>query len=375
MEDHLAVRRELLQNCRQIIVKAGTRLLTDQKRIATLVSGIAAIRQRGIRVLLVSSGAVGMGMKELGMTKRPQELSAVQALAAIGQCKLMSIYEEECAKFGFKTAQLLLTAADIRSRERYLNVMNCINALWDKDILPIVNENDSVSVDELKFGDNDYLCGVLASLTSSKLAVILTTEEGLRSRNTDGSLGERLSVVPKVDASIRGMAGGTDNSEMSIGGMSSKLRAAELVNASGACLWIADGREPGILERILNGDDVGTVFLPGDHKVSGHKRFLRFFADAAGFLLVDLRAAAALVERGSSLLPSGVIAVEGNFKRGDTVNILDATGSVIARGLVNYSSEDCIRIKGAHSDELPSLLGHPADDEMVHRDNLTLVGD
>jgi len=372
-ETDLSLRRSLMANCRQMVVKAGTRLLTDPARIDELVDGIAAIRARGIRVLLVSSGAVGMGMAQLGLKKRPRELAQVQALAAIGQCRLMAIYQEACARRRFHTAQLLLTAADLRSRKRYLNVMNCINALWEKDVLPIVNENDPVSIDELKFGDNDSLAGLLATLTGSDLTVILTTESGLRERDAAGNLGARIPVVRKFDAALRAMAGGTDNSEMSIGGMASKLKAAELVTASGDYLLVADGREPDILKKILAGEDVGTLFVPGADRMPGHKRFIRFFARSAGTVTVDAGAARAICGKGGSLLPSGVTGVAGSFNRGDTVDVAAPDGRVIARGLVNYGAADCLRLKGFHSAELIKLLGHTADQEIIHRDNLTVL--
>lgn len=367
------IRQKVLSECRQVIVKAGTRLLTSRESIAELVKGLAGLRADGRRVLLVSSGAVGMGMKALKLTKRPKELAKVQALAAIGQSHLMSIYEEESRKHGFQVAQLLLTAADLSSRERYLNVMNCINALWDNDILPIVNENDSVSVDELKFGDNDTLAGLLASLTGSELTIILTTEEGLRNRNADGTLGERISVVEEVDETIRGMAGGTDNSEFSIGGMSSKLRAAEIVTTAGEYLWIADGRVPGILNAISAGEDVGSLFLPHSRRLTGKKRWITFFSKVSGALLVDAGAVKAVKEQGKSLLPSGVRFVSGEFQRGDTVEISGPDGVPFARGLVNFSAAECLKLCGHNSGELHAALGPNIDEELIHRDNLALL--
>ena len=363
-------RRQLMARCRQVVVKAGTRLLTDHERIRALVRGVAGLRAQHRRVLLVTSGAVGMGMRELGLSRRPRQLAEVQALAAIGQCKLMAIYREECARLGFGAAQLLLTAADLRARGRYLNVMNCINALWDRGVLPIVNENDSVSVDELKFSDNDQLSAQLATLTGSPLTIILTTEQGLRERNEDGSLGARISVVEKLDPRIKAMAGGTDNSEFSIGGMSSKLLAAELVTAAGEHLWIADGRDPEMLDKIARGEDVGTLFVPGPSRLPGRKRWLRFFARCSGALVLDDGAARAVGEEGRSLLPSGVVAVRGTFKRGDSVELVDGSGRVLARGLVNYSSAECELLKGLHTRELVEKLGCDADSEFVHRDQL-----
>ncbi len=364
------MRKSILKNCHDIIIKAGTRLLTDEKRIEELVEGIAGLRDSGHRVLLVSSGAVGMGMKEMNQPKRPAALAEVQALAAIGQCGLMNIYSEKCRERGFKCAQLLLTKADLQNRKRYLNVNNCINALWDAGVLPIVNENDSVSVAEIKFGDNDTLAGMLAALTDADLTIILTTESGLRDRNPDGTLGERISTVKDLDA-VRDLAGGTDNAELSIGGMKSKLTAAELVTKAGGCLIIADGREKNILRQIFSGEDAGTLFLPGN-RVCSRKRWLKFFAKSAGKLFVDAGAEAALKKDGKSLLCAGMTGAEGSFKRGDCVEICGADGRNIGCGLVNFSSDECMKLCGVKSDHIAEILGHAADTELVHRDNMVL---
>ncbi len=375
MDRNIELRKNVLKNCRQIVVKAGTRLLTSSEQIARLVDEIAYLRKNNFRVMLVTSGAVGMGMKVLGLTKRPRKLAEVQALAAVGQGKLMEIYERECARHGIKSAQLLLTASDLRSRTRYLNVMNCINALWENDVLPIVNENDSVSVDELKFGDNDILSAMLGSLTGSQLTVILTTESGLRERDAEGKLAGRISVVEKLSDSIRAMAQGTDNAEFSIGGMTSKLRAANLLMNAGSHLWIADGRESNVLRDIADGKDIGTLFVPKMHKIHSKKLWIGFFAKCAGRLLVDDGAADALISKGRSLLPSGVIASAGRFKRGDTVEIVRASESnrVIARGLVNFDSDECGMIILHKSGEIAEILKRDADAEVVHRDNLVLL--
>lgn len=365
-------RKTAVASARQIIIKAGTRLLTDRKSIAALVDGIALVRDAGKRPLLVTSGAVGMGMEVLGLKRRPKELAKRQALAAIGQTRLMAIYTEECARHGFTAAQLLLTAADLNARDRYLNVMNCVNALWDRNVLPIINENDSVSVAELKFGDNDTLAGMLAALTGSELIVILTTETGLRGRGDDGALGERISEVPKLTDAIRALAGGTDDSEFSIGGMASKLKAADIATATGAYLWIADGREKGILDRILRGEDVGTLFLPRA-RIPGRKRWLRYFSKSSGTLVIDAGAAEALTKKGKSLLPSGVREVRGNFRRGDTVDVVTEAGRTLARGLVNFDAVVCARVRGRSSAQIRELLGAEAEEELVHRNNLTLM--
>lgn len=373
VNEAIRIRREMIANCRQIVVKAGTRLLTDPRRFSELIAGIAALREKGYKVMLISSGAVGTGMRSLGMEKRPKQLSEVQALASIGQGKLMALYDAECRKYGFHTAQLLLTADDLRQRSRYINVANCISALWRHDVLPIINENDSVSVAEIKFGDNDTLAGMLGAVLGAELTVILTTEQGLRKRNADGTLGERISVVEKLTPEMIAAAGDTDNSSMSIGGMISKLRAANLVTEAGSHLWIADGREPGILEKIVDGEDVGTLFCPRRGKLHSRQCWIKFFARTSGALSVDEGAIKAIQSAGKSLLPSGVTGVFGTFKRGDTVEICTAKGEVIARGLCNYSSSECSELMGKHHDELVQMLGSAADAEFIHRDNLVLA--
>jgi len=366
-------RSAALAASRQVIIKAGTRLLIDREAVARLVAGVAEIRRSGRRVLLVTSGAVGMGMETLKIKTRPRDLARIQALAAVGQSALMAIYTSECRKNGFEAAQLLLTAADLRNRERCLNVMNCINALWENGVLPIVNENDSVSVDELKFGDNDTLAGLLGSLTGSELTILLTTVDGLRDRDAAGNLGERISEVAKLTDDILGLAGGTDDSKFSIGGMESKLRAAGIVTSAGGYLWIADGRDPGVIKRILAGDDTGTLFLPRGRRLSGHKRWFTFFSKVSGRLTVDAGAERAIRERGKSLLPAGITDVSGEFKRGDTVEIAGPGGKPFARGLVNYASADCLKLRGCHSDAVQAAMGSDCETEMVHRDNLTLL--
>ena len=375
MDRNIELRKNVMNNCRRIVVKAGTRLLTSEENIKKLVGEIAFLRQAGFQVMLVTSGAVGMGMKVLKLDKRPRKLDKVQALAAIGQGKLMEIYERECAVYGIKTAQLLLTASDLRSRQRYVNVMNCINALWENGVLPIVNENDSVSVDELKFGDNDILSAMLGSLSGAQLTVILTTESGLRERDADGNLAGRISVVSKLSDSIRAMAQGTDNAEFSIGGMSSKLRAANLLMNAGSYLWIADGREQNVLHDIAEGKDIGTLFIPSPHKIHSKKLWIGFFAKSTGKLLIDDGAANALVAKGKSLLPSGIKEICGKFKRGDTVEIASISDkdNVIARGLVNFDSEECNKIILHKSGEIAEILERDADDEVVHRDNLVVL--
>jgi len=367
-------RKLIVEHGRHLVVKVGTRLLTDPQRIPGLIAQIAKLRERGFRVILVSSGAVGTGMRLLKLEKRPKKLAEVQALASLGQSQLIALYNDECQKFGFHAAQLLLTADDLRDRKRHLNVSNCLHSLVERNILPIINENDAVSVAELKFGDNDILSALVATMTRAELTVILTTECGLRER-VNGVLGNRISVVEKISDTMKASAQGTDNSNLSVGGMSSKLKAAEIVTTSGDFLWVADGRVDNILLKIADGEDVGTLFVPlKPNHLESRKRWIKFFSRRKGRLTIDDGAVQALIKRGKSLLPSGVTGIEGDFKRGDTVEIVTVKGEVIARGLSNYSSEKCRLLAGHKSKDIVTLLKVPGDDELVHRDNMALVG-
>jgi glutamate 5-kinase len=283
----------------------------------------------------------------------------------------MSIYDDECQRHNFKSAQLLLTSRDLK--ERHLNVLNCINALWNNDILPIVNENDSVSVEELTFGDNDFLAAMLATITRTPLTVILTTESGLRNKNADGTLGERISLVKKLNDELKASASGTDNSDFSIGGMISKLNAAEIVNAAGEYLWVADGRQNSTLTDIIEAKDIGTLFVPCKKRMQSKKRWLSFLAESSGRILVDDGAVKAIRDNGKSLLPSGIINAEGTFERGDTLDICDSNGNVFARGLTNFDNKDIVKLKGAQSSEISGILKRDADTEIIHRDNLVVT--
>ena len=376
MIDPVQARKQVLKSCRRVVLKVGTRLLADRTAIARLVTQIHALRESGRQVILVSSGAVGMGMRAAGLKRRPRHLSEVQALAAMGQATLMAMYEAECRKYDFRAAQLLLTADDLRSRERHLNAVNCIEALLAHDVLPIINENDPVSVSELKFGDNDTLAALLGSMIRADLTIILTTVDGLLDKNPDGTLGDRISVVHGVTDQLKEIASGTDDAAFSIGGMASKLKAAEVLNSAGEALWIASGEDADIIARIFAAEDVGTVFLPQDgmHKMGSRKRWLASFSRPAGVIAVDDGAADALVRKGSSLLPSGVVSTSGAFKRGDVVKIVRAKdGALLAKGITNFSADETALIAHHKSGDLTAILGCDAEDELVHRNNLVLL--
>ena len=371
--ENCELRKKLLKNCHRVVVKAGTRLLTDPELLPRIVMQIKELRDSGKQVILVSSGAVGTGMKSLGLTRRPRKLSQVQALAALGQVKLMSMYESECEKLGFRAAQILLTAEDLRSRERHLNSLNCIETLLADNVLPVINENDPVSVDELKFGDNDILASLLASMTRADLTIILTTVDGLKKPNEDGTLGDRISVVRGITDTQRDMAKGTDDGNMSIGGMASKLKAADTLNSAGETLWLASGKETDILERIFRGEDVGTVFLPSSaRKMESRKRWLSSFSRPSGKLVIDEGAVNALKKHGSSLLASGIFAVNGEFDRGDVLEIVSGNNVLIGKGLTNFSSAECRMLMGHKSSENHAILHYDADDEIIHRNNMVI---
>lgn len=374
-------RAQALAGVRRVVVKVGTRLLMDVpgatkgERVQQLVDEIAVLRQQGFEVILVSSGAVGAGLAVLGTPRRPRDVPGLQAHAAVGQCRLMYLYESACARHGFHCGQLLLSADDLlRSRERHLNVTNCLGELLRNGVLPVINENDSVSVDEIRFGDNDTLAALVATMLRADLTILLTTVDGMYLPAEDGSR-PRMSVVSEVSDTTFSMAGGTDGNPFSVGGMKTKIRAAEIVTKAGEPLWIADGTDFSVLRRVLAGGDTGTLFTPRRHeRMHSHKRFLAFFSDPTGTILVDAGAARAVGQEGRSLLPGGVVGHEGSFRRGDTVRILGPEGRELARGTTNYSSDEIGRIRGVKTSEISALLGEDASfDEVVHRDYLVVT--
>ena len=375
MDDNIKHRMEIAKNAKRVLVKLGTRLLTGGfEVIPEVVASVADLMRNGREVMLVSSGAVGLGMETIGAKKRPAKLSQAQALAALGQSKLMSFYERECAKHGFHAAQILLTAEDLRDRKRHLNILNCLDALWKQGNLPVVNENDSVSVDEIRLGDNDTLAAMLAVMARADLTIILTTVDGLKRREEDAALGDRIPLVESVSQEIRNLASGSDDTSLSIGGMASKIAAAEMVAKAGEAMIIADGRDKRVLERVFNGEDVGTLFIPSsDRHMRSRQRWFDFFSKSKGKLFVDEGAADALITKGRSLLPSGVTGVEGAFDRGDTVEIVSADGAVIAKGIANFRAEDLAKIAGMKSREAREILGAAIDDEVVHRNNMVVA--
>src|SRR5262245_24702379 len=374
------VRQEIVARARTVVIKVGTNVLADttgrldRARIQSLADQLHRVRASGRQVVLVTSGAIGAGVGKLGLGKRPTDLPQLQACAAIGQSALMQLYQESLAPHGVHTAQILLTAGDFDNRVRYLNVRNTIRTLFEYGALPIINENDTVSVAEIKFGDNDHLAAMVTNLLRAPLLVLLTNVDGLYSddprTNPDAKL---LATVPNIDPSVTRLAAET-KSVLGTGGMRSKLRAARLATAAGESVIMANGSLDGILDRVFAGEPVGTLFLPHGEDVPAWKRWLGFTARPRGTLRIDAGAQRALLDQGKSLLPIGVTAVEGEFGKGEVVSIFGPDGVEIARGLSNYSSEDTQRLRGKHTDQIASLLGSVPYPELVHRDNLVIVG-
>lgn len=373
-------RANSLANVKRIVVKVGSKLLMDMpnqtamQRIEELVSQIHTLKQRGFEVIIVSSGAIATGMTLLQTKKRPKSLALLQAHAAVGQCHLMQLYENAAAKYGFHCAQMLLTAADVHDQERHTYIAQCLDAILKQNALPVINENDSICVDEIKIGDNDTLAALVAGMMRADLTVLLTTVDGMAERDSNGKLGKRISVVQEMDADFLAMAQGTDGNSFSVGGMITKLRAATMVTRSGEALWIADGTHFDVLNDVFSGKDSGTLFVPiRKGHMHARQRFLAFFSEPHGDIIIDRGAEHALKDSGKSLLPRGILGVSGNFKRGDTVRILNVDRTEIARGMVNYSNADLALICGCQTAELPKRLGRqPEYEEAIHRDFLVL---
>jgi len=375
---HKELREKHVRSARRIVIKVGTNILTspsrplESERIASLTAQIANLVAEGREVALVSSGAIGAGMSELDITERPRTLPYLQASASVGQGRLIAEYDKRFRKHGLHAAQILLTREDFESRKRYLNARNTITALFELSCIPVINENDTISTDEIRFGDNDYLAAFVTHLMRAELLVLLTSVPGLYDgRPSKDSPPRVLDLVENVDQRVKGLAF-AEGSPGGIGGMKSKLEAVEIATKAGGAAVIADGTETNIIERIMNGEKIGTLFLPAAEKLSSYKRWIRFSSRPRGAVTVDEGAQRVIQHRGKSLLPGGVTAVEGDFKPGDVIRIKGTAGSEFARGLSNYSSEEIEKIKGLRTDRIRKVLGYKYYDEVVHRDNLAL---
>ena len=374
------LRQEIATAAHTLVVKVGTRVLTradgtlNVERIGALAEELSDLRQTGRRVALVTSGAVGAGMNQLGLQKRPTDLAQLQAVAAIGQTKLIEAYDRTFRKHHLHAAQVLLTAEDLDDRTHYLNVRNTLFSVLAFDAIPLINENDTVAVDELMttFGDNDRLAAMVTNLLRAPLLIILSDIDGLYDGDPQDEHSRIVPTVTAIDNAVQQFVR-DKSSGLSKGGMASKLQAARIVTSAGENMIIASGRRPGILKQILLGDEIGTLFVAQGKSITPRKRWIGFSAQPKGVLVLDAGAERAIVEQGRSLLAIGITQVTGKFQKGDVVALCDAGHAELARGLTNYSSEDIRRIQGVPSHQIAELLGHRPYEEVVHRNNLATL--
>jgi glutamate 5-kinase len=364
-------RKQHLASVRTIVLKLGTQSLSDgEGRLDTAFIGriaaqVAGLRERGMRLTIVSSGAIGAGLRELGLPRRPADLAQLQAVAAVGQRRLMDVWADAFEPFKLPVAQLLLTREDIDDRNRFLNLRNTIHAVHELGAVPIINENDTISTDELvriSFGDNDILAALVTYALRADLLILLSVVDGIQ--NAAGQPVRLVENVEHVRELVR-----IDKSALGKGGFNSKLEAARMVTESGEALVVADGRMDRVVSRVLDGEPIGTLFVPGSRKLSSRSRWIGA-ARPAGTIIVDAGAERALVEKNKSLLPAGIVRVEGDFARGDVVAIQSPDAKLIARGLSNYAAADVRQILGKKTQDVRAILGEEAYDEVVHRDNL-----
>ena len=369
----------VLHDARRIVVKVGSSLVTnegrglDERAIGEWSRQLAALAGQGREVIMVSSGAIAEGMKRLGWATRPHELDKLQAAAAVGQMGLAQMYETKLREHGMASAQVLLTHADLADRERYLNARSTLLTLLSLRVVPVINENDTVVNDEIKFGDNDTLGALVANLVEADLLVILTDQKGLYSADPRKDPDARFIQEARAgDATLEQMAGGAGSS-IGKGGMITKVLAARRAAGSGASTVIAWGREPDCLLRLAQGEIIGTLLVAPDQKNQARKRWMSDHLQLRGAVTVDAGAAAKLRAEGKSLLPIGMTAVEGDFSRGEVIAVRDAAGQEIARGLANYAAAEARLLCRKPSAEIEKLLGYMAEPEMIHRTNLVVT--
>jgi glutamate 5-kinase len=372
-------RTEWLGTPRRIVVKVGSGVLSHggvglhHPTLRALAGCLARVQAQGVEVILVSSGAILAGMEALGLTERPRDLPLKQAAAAVGQSHLMRAYEEAFQPCGRRVAQILLTQEDLRHRSRYLNARNTLFTLLGLHVLPIVNENDTVAVREIQFGDNDTLSALVAHVAQADLLVILTDTEGVFTADPHRDPSARLIPFVRPQDAITSFCAEDTGSAASIGGMTSKVRAAHRAAVAGIPTVVACGRTPDSVEAILRGEEVGTLFIPSRSRMQSRKRWLAFASLPRGGIVVDAGARGALVLGGKSLLPSGVRGTQKSFRAGDVVSLVDLAGQEFGRGLANYGRDEVEKIKGLKSDEIAGVLGAKPYDEVVHRDNLVIL--
>jgi len=369
----------VISQAKTLVVKVGSSLVTNEGRgldaaaIARWAAQVAALRQLGRRVIVVSSGAIAEGMQRLGWTRRPHAMHQLQAAAAVGQMGLAQCYESCFREHGLRTAQVLLTHADMADRQRYLNARSTLRTLLDMGVIPVINENDTVVTDEIKLGDNDTLGALVTNLVEADALVILTDQAGLFDSDPRHNPGATLvEQADALDPSLEAMAGGAGNA-LAKGGMLTKVLAARRAARSGAHTVIASGREPDVLVRLASGERIGTLLAARSVPLAARKQWLADHLTVSGRVRLDAGAVKALTGAGKSLLPVSVVEVSGEFVRGEVVGIVDAQGRELARGLINYSAEETRRIMRKPSAEIEAILGYVDEPELIHRDNLVLI--
>ncbi|MEF9934614.1 MAG: glutamate 5-kinase [Clostridium sp.] len=375
----LSSREEYIKKVKRIVVKVGSSTLTYENgrinlsQIEIITRQLADLHNMGYEVILVSSGAIGAGIGKLQMKKRPTTIPEKQAAAAVGQGLLLHMYEKLFSEYGQTVGQILLTREDMTDRVRFLNSRNALFSLLEMGVIPIINENDAVVVDEIKFGDNDTLSALVASLVEADLLILLSDIDGLYNDNPRTNPDAKIiNFVEEITEEVEKCAGGA-GSNLGTGGMITKIKAAKIAVSSGSVMVIGNGSDPSIIKGIVSGKEIGTWFKQTDHPLQARKRWIAFGKKPMGSIKVDKGAAPAICIDNKSLLPSGVIEITGTFNEGDLVNILDNKGEEIARGLVNYPSYEIDLIKGLNSCEINSKLGHKNYDVIVHRDNLVCL--
>ena len=371
--------RKRLRNSRRIVVKVGSSILASVEKgllydvFSHLTKEISDLKRQGFEFVLVSSGAIAAGMEKLGYKTRPQAITQKQATAAVGQTRLMNIYEDYFSRYQQMVAQILLTHDDLSHRRRFLNARNTLLTLLGLGIIPIINENDTVVVDEIKFGDNDNLSALITNLIGADLLIILTDMDGLC--DSDPRINPHARCIPlveEIDADLEGIVG-ESRSETGVGGMVSKIQAARKASRFGIPTVVARGNKEGVLRQILRGKEIGTLILPKTEALSSRKHWIAFNPKPKGDVIVDDGAKRAVVQKGKSLLPSGIMKIRGNFNRGDLVTCLGPRGREFARGLINYSATELEKIRGLRSDQIESTLGYKYSDEVIHRDDLVVL--
>lgn len=374
------IRLQTLASAKKILIKVGSAVLTgadglDLKIIDALTAEMCDLTRRGFSIVLVTSGAIASGKHRLNITGKLKSIPEKQAAAAVGQGRLMRVYSKAFEKKNLYVAQILLTLADLTDRQRYLNIRNTLSTLMEWHITPIINENDSVAVDEIKFGDNDNLAAMIANVIEADLFINLTATDGLYDGNPSQSKkAKRIPVVREVTDEIRAFAT-AETSSVGTGGMKSKIAAAQKVTSIGIPCVIAPGKKKNVLSDIMAGKDIGTLFLPQTSRLASRKYWIANTLRPRGRLIIDDGAKKALLDKGKSLLPSGIVAVEGEFSTGDPVNCADSEGNLLAKGLVNYSASDIRKIMGLKTPQILPVLGHKDYDEVIHRDNLVVTND